>query len=96
MKRWKNELRSLGLIDFPQGASNRLANDERIIDYPRPDELFDVGDSIAYIRERRSTTDGAIERWRNILKHNRHGLIAMRDIVLTRHGVPISDRFRVE
>jgi hypothetical protein len=90
VKRWKNTLRDLGLIHFLPEEPNTLANYERIIDYPRPDERFDVGNSIAYIRDRRSTTDGAIERWRNILKHNRHDLIAMRDIILTRHGVPIS------
>jgi hypothetical protein len=90
VKRWKNNLRDHGLIEFPADEPNSLANFERIIGYDRPVEEFDVGDSIAYIRERRSISSGAQDRWRTILEHNRHDLLAMRDVVLSALSVPKS------
>jgi hypothetical protein len=90
VKPWKNKLRDHGLIVLPADEPNSLANFERIIGYHRPAEDFDVGDSIAYIRGRQSISSGAQLRWRTILEHNRHDLLAMRDVVLSAHGVPRS------
>lgn len=77
-KRWRKAQRA----SEDRAAPNSLAHFEALIGYERPVEQYGVGDSLAYIVERQSASDGAIARWQVILEHNRHDLLAMRDVML--------------
>lgn len=90
---WRYREETAGNItDSPQNDDakrNALCRYETFIGYERPDEPYDVGDSIAYIRGLQSVTPGAIRRWETILTHNRHDLLAMRDVTFTVLGLDI-------
>ena len=92
-KGWRRREETAGNItDSPQneGAKrNALCRYETFIGYERPDEPYDVGDSIRYIRGLRSVTPGAIRRWETILTHNRHDLVAMRAVTFTALGLDV-------
>jgi hypothetical protein len=80
---WRYRERTAGTIDDDGTANNSLKHYESLIGYDRPPERHDVGDSIAYIRDRQSATAGATKRWKTILMHNEHDLLAMREVVFT-------------
>ncbi|MCL1599272.1 MAG: hypothetical protein M3094_08820 [Actinomycetia bacterium] len=80
---WRYRERIAGRIDDDGTADNSLRHYESLIGYDRPPELHDVGDSIGYIHDRESVTAGAMERWKTILTHNEHDLLAMRDVMFT-------------
>lgn len=88
---WRYREETAGTItDSPQNDDaqrNALRRYETFIGYDRPAERYDVGDSIRYIRELKSVTPGAVDRWNTILIHNRHDLLAMRDITFTVLGL---------
>jgi hypothetical protein len=87
VKRWRRKQREAGTIDDDGTAKNKLRLYESFIEYDRPPEPYDVGDSIAYIRGLKSVSPGAIARWETILTHNEHDLLAMREVVFTVLGV---------
>ena len=92
-KGWRYREETAGTItDSPrndEAKRNALCRYETFIGYERPNEPYDVGDSIRYIRELKSVTPGAIRRWETILTHNRHDLLAMRDVTFTVLGLDI-------
>ncbi len=94
-KGWRRREETAGNItDSPQSDDahrNALRRYEAFIGYERPAEPYDVGDSIRYIREVKSITPGAVRRWEAILTHNRHDLLAMRDVTFTVLGLDIPE-----
>jgi len=78
-KRWRKQQRTAGTID--DGGPNELERYERLVGYLRPSERYGVGDAIAYIRGLAGVTAGAVDRWRCLVEHNRHDLLAMREVI---------------
>jgi hypothetical protein len=85
-KRWRRRLLQAGVI-ADDGGPNELRWYERLIGYKRPEERFEVGASIAYIRTRTGASPGAVERWMTVVEHNRHDLLAMREVAFRALGL---------
>jgi len=80
--RWRKRQRRAGSIDDDPAIPNKLSHFEHLLGYERPLERHDVGDSIAYMRGLKSVSQGGVDRWTNLLDHNRHDLFAMRSVLL--------------
>ena len=87
MKEWRRKERLAGRLDDDGKEENSLSHYESLIGYERPSEPFRVGKSIRYIRDLKSVTSGAKDRWETILLHNKHDLLAMRDVMFKVTGI---------